>query len=493
MEERAQPERRFRSVGAPPSEPPPPPEAARDHAELLDALRARDGRPVVLLRGGCVLSQDPEVGDFAPGDVLIRDGRIAEVSASVREPADALVIDATDFIVLPGFVDAHVHAWEGQLRGTAPVLDFPAYMNYTRGGYMPHYSAHDVYVGTLATALVALDAGITTMIDNAYNNPSPGHADAAVEAVWDSGIRAVHASGSPTDGRGDLNWPRDVLRLRDTYFSSEDQRITLRLYATAPDVDLWRFAREHELWISTEMGSHVAEVDDVLRRMRDDGLLTHRHAFNHCYNLSAGSWSLIADAGVAVNLCPRSDAAFGLGTGFAEVDAALSAGVRPGLSGDNELSYGLSMFTEMQILLSGHRGRTFERAGAGAPPDSLRHLAPEEALEFATMGGARNAGLDSRVGSLTPGKEADVILVRTTDLNTAPASNAVATITSFAHAGNVDTVFVGGELRKFRGQLVGHDTAGVRAAAEASRDRLMAAQGLISDPLAPQGASPLGT
>jgi cytosine/adenosine deaminase-related metal-dependent hydrolase len=160
----------------------------------------------------------------------------------------------------------------------------------------------------------------------------------------------------------------------------------------------------------------------------------------------------------------------------------------PGLSGDNEISYALSMFTEMQTLLNKHRGSVFGRLLAGEQnlPDQL---APPDVLRFATLGGAANAGLSRKVGSLTPGKEADITLIRTTDVNTAPGTNAVATVTAFAHAGNVDTVLVAGQIRKWRGKLTGHDMNAVAAQVRASRDYLFAASGQRADPLADTGTS----
>jgi cytosine/adenosine deaminase-related metal-dependent hydrolase len=437
-----------------------------------------DAGAAILIQGGRVLTQDPAIGNLEAGDVLIHDGKVIEVAPSIVPEHETIVIDAADAIVIPGFVDAHVHAWEGQLRGTAPALDFPAYLKYTRGGYAPHYRPHDNYAGTLATALAALDAGITTMIDNSYNNPTPEHADAAVEALTDAGIRAVYALGSPTEGACDPHWPTDALRLRDRYFPVGDQRLTLRLYSTHLSPALWEFARREDLWISTEIGDHIPGVNAQLRQLHEDGYLTGGHTFNHCIHLSKESWKLIADAGITVNMCPRSDATFGLGSAFPEIDAALAAGIRPGLSGDNELSYGLSMFAEMQALLIGHRSRKFARRQIGdsrSADDAPPPLTPADVFEFATIGGAANAGISHRVGSLTPGKDADIVLIRTSDMNVAPASHPLATVTSFAHSGNVDTVLVGGELRKFRGQLVGHDIAAVRRMMESSRDYLTAA------------------
>jgi 5-methylthioadenosine/S-adenosylhomocysteine deaminase len=264
----------------------------------LAELRQPGGRPV-LIKGATILSQDPAVGDYATGDILIRDGKIAQVGADLtRQAAEAVVIDAAGTIAVPGFVDAHVHAWEGQLRGAAPTLDFGGYLGFTAFGYGPHYRPHDNYTGTLATALVALDAGITTIIDNSHNSRTPEHSSAAVEALIDSGIRGVHASGAPV-GADLPTWPADVSRLRSEYFSSEDQLVTLRLFDVYPSADLWEFARREGLWMSNEMGSHIDNVADVLAGLAAKGLLTSDHAFNHCNVLPDTTWELIKRSGAA--------------------------------------------------------------------------------------------------------------------------------------------------------------------------------------------------
>ncbi len=299
----------------------------------------------------------------------------------------------------------------------------------------------------------------------------------------------MHASGAPV-GADPPTWPADVTRLRSEYFSCEDQLVTLRLFDVYPSAELWELARREGLWMSNEMGSHIGNVADVLDGLAAKGLLTRDHAFNHCNVLPDKTWELIKGSGAAVNLCPRSDAAFGLGSGFPPLDQARAAGLVPGLSGDNEISYGLSMFTEMQTLLSKHRGSVFGRVTAGEQ-DPPGQLTPSDVLRFATLGGAANAGLSRKVGSLTPGKEADIALIRSTDVNTAPGTNAVATVTALAHAGNVDTVLVAGQVRKWRGKLTGHDMNAVAAQVLASRDYLFAASGQRADPLADAGTSPL--
>jgi cytosine/adenosine deaminase-related metal-dependent hydrolase len=446
-------------------------------ARALDRLRTLPaGDRTVLLRGATVVTMDPAIGTLR-GDVLIRGEVIAEVGGdlgrTVRDDT-CVAVDATGTVVMPGFVDSHVHAWQGQMRGLAPAIDFPAYMDIVHGKLSPHYRPHDIYMGTVMTALQALDGGVTTIIDNFHNSRTYEHSEAAVEAVLDAGIRAVHAAGAPIGAPDHTALAENVLRLRNRYFSTEHQLVTLRLFDAAPTVPLWEFAKQHSLWMSHEMGAGLA---DNLAELNARELLTERHTFNHCFGTADSDWKLIADSGAQVNLAPRSDATFGLGPAHPPVDQALGHGIRPGLSMDNEISYGLDMFTEMQALLTGHRSRSFESARHGRAP---RQLAISDVLEFATLRGAANAGLDHLTGSITPGKAADVILVSTSDLNTAPSNNVESTLVGFANRCNVDTVFVAGQVRKWRGRLVDVDLGRVRAVAEQSRDHVLAAAGLDS-------------
>ena len=161
----------------------------------------------ILLRGGTVVTMDPKVGDFVRADVLIQGKKIAAVAAELKAPTQVQVIDATNTIVVPGFVDAHRHSWEGQLRRIIPNGGITAYMATTHQGFARYYRPHDMYVGNLITTLGCIDAGITTIIDNSHNSRSSAHSDAAIQALFDSGIRAVHASGAPQSGDWDKQWP----------------------------------------------------------------------------------------------------------------------------------------------------------------------------------------------------------------------------------------------------------------------------------------------
>jgi len=443
--------------------------------EVLERLEhvPGDSRQRILLRGGVIISMDPQVGNFAKGDVLIEGKKILAVGPNLRSEAE--VIDATDMIVIPGFVDPHRHSWEGQLRGLNPnAVTLADYNAYTNDGFGLLYRPEDMYVGNLATALGCIDAGITCIIDNSHNSRSSAHSDAAIQALFDSGIRAVHASGAPQFGDWDHQWPQDLVRLQQTYFTSDDQLVTLRMFAGV-DQTLWQFARQLGLWVTTEGGGGAA-----LPAVAAQGLLDSRHTFNHMGATSDLNWKLIRDAGATVDVCPRSDPQYGLSAGIPALQDALDHGLRPGLSVDNETSYSTDMFTEMRVAFFFQRG-VRQNAIFNKLPNPPAPVKVQDMLEFATVRGAWCAGLLNKIGTLTPGKEADIVLIRAEDINTMPLANAFDTVVQQANTKNVDTVFIAGALKKWRGKLVGVDLASHRRRVFDSRQYLITQKGFTLD------------
>lgn len=440
-------------------------------ASVLDDLlrRADDPGRRVLFQGATIVTGRAD-RPVLRGHVLVVGSRIAEVGEHVPAGAgDALLIDASDHILMPGFVDSHLHAWEGQLRGLAPDVDFQGYLDLAHISLGTHFTPHDMYVGNLLTALVCLDGGVTTIVDNSHNARSADHSSAAVEALLDSGIRGVHATAAPRFGDWQQQWPGDIDRLQAEYFSSSDQLLTLRMMDTTADAESWTFAHDRGLWVSSEVGR--GWVDNLVE-LHALGLVTDTHTFNHCLGLTDEEWRIIAETGVKVNVCPRSDSHLGLGSSFPAVDEALAVGVRPGLSMDNELSFGADMFREMSVLTHLQHGRAHARRNA-SQDDAPDLIKAADAVEFATLRGAENAGLVATTGSIEVGKKADLIMIETGAPNTMPASDPFATVVSFAHAGNVSAVFVDGRVRKWDGRLVGVDLSAVRGLAESSRDALL--------------------
>jgi 5-methylthioadenosine/S-adenosylhomocysteine deaminase len=445
---------------------------------LLPRLQAQqsDAHRKILLAGGHVITMNDSLGELT-ADVLVEGDRIQKVAPglSAEVTDDVLVVDVTGCIVLPGFIDSHVHAWEGAIRGIAPDADFSTYMAITHGGIAAYMTPEDIAIGQRVTAAQALNGGVTTIVDNSHNSRSPEHSDAAVEALRDAGIRAVHAVGAPAAEGVAKHLPGDLLRLRNRYFSSADQLLTLRMFDIAPTPQSWKFAAEHGFDVVVEMGMWLPDLDGLFAT----GLMHAGHTYNHCAGLTADQWKAIADSGAAVNLVPRSDSHFGLGA-FVPVLEANRLGIQVGISSDNELDYGYDIFTEMRVLQTVQRGLSFEAQFAGEEDVPPRYGA-RDVLRAATVGGALNAGLAGTVGVVAPGKKADLTVIDLDQVPTRPFGSLLGTLVNFAGIANVEAVFVDGVVRKWAHQLVGVEYNALVREAETSRDRLLGEYGTSID------------
>jgi hypothetical protein len=193
------------------------------------------GRPI-LIKGGCVLTLDRAIGDFETADVLIKGKTISAVRPNIAAP-NAEIIDAARMIVMPGFVDTHRHMWQGILRNVLPDGSLDDYRDVIQRTFGAKYTPDDVYAGDLFSALGAIESGVTCILDWSHIHNSPAHTDAAVKALFESGVRAVFAYGNGQNETGRYweiatsKFPEDIVRLRKQYFSSDDQLVTLFLAA----------------------------------------------------------------------------------------------------------------------------------------------------------------------------------------------------------------------------------------------------------------------
>jgi len=450
---------------------------AAENPLRFEAQPTVDSNHRILLKGGTVISMDPKVGDLVQGDVLIEGTKIAAIAPTL-DAAGAQVIDAHDTIILPGFVDCHRHSWEAPLRRINPNSPTLAdYTNATHLSFAKAYRPQDHYAANYLTAIGCIDAGITCVIDNSHNSRSADHSDAAVEALIHSGVRAVHASGPPNAGEWAHQWPQDLERLQKKYFSSTDQLVTLRMFSGLSR-DNWALARKLGLRITTEFqGPQAAALLDPLAQ---DKLVGSDNTFNHCGALPEKTWQIFVDTGANINVCPRSDAQYALGEGLCALQTAWNHGIKPGFSVDNETSYSTDMFMEMRVAFYLQRAIAQNRRFSG-DPNPPKPLMVRDVLFCATIGGAHCAGLDDKIGSLAPGKEADLIVIRADDINLYPSNNAVGTVVQAAERSNIDTVIIGGRLRKYRGSVVGLDMRRMKAMVDESRSHLFAAVGYRPD------------
>jgi cytosine/adenosine deaminase-related metal-dependent hydrolase len=204
------------------------------------------------------------------------------------------------------------------------------------------------------------------------------------------------------------------------------------------------------------------------------------NTFNHCGALPERTWKIFVDTGANIDVCPRSDAQYALGEGVCALQHAWDHGIKPGLSVDNETSYSTDMFMEMRTAFYLQRAIAQNRRFSGDqnPP---KPLMVRDVLHCATVAGAHCAGLDAKIGSLAPGKEADLVIIRTDDINLYPSNNAIGTVVQAAERSNIDTVMIGGRVRKSHGKLVGLDMARLKAMVEESLGHLFTAVGYKPD------------
>jgi cytosine/adenosine deaminase-related metal-dependent hydrolase len=423
---------------------------------------ARAGRPI-LFRGGCVLSLDKAVGDFEKADVLIEGSRISAVRPNIIA-ANATVVDASNCIVMPGFVDTHRHMWQGFLRNVLPDGSLMDYIATVQRKFGANFTPEDNYVANLLSAVGCIDVGVTSVLDWSHIHQSPEHTDASIKGLRESGVRAVFAYGTPQTVSGKWQdapkhkYPDDIARLRKQYFSTDDQLLTLFLASpggSPQEVNaLWKVARDNGARITIHVGVGEFGRSAFLEKMHAIEPLRSDTTYIHCCTLNDTEWKLIKDSGGTVSIAGYVETL--MGHGNPPTQKAIDMGIRPSLSVDVETSVPNDFFTQMRTVFSLQKNEVWARR-LGGQKDAGKFLTAREVLEFATVEGARANGLEKKVGTLTPGKEADIIMLRADRLNVMPMNNAVGAVVTSMGPQNVDTVLIGGKVMKRNGQLVGVD------------------------------------
>jgi len=437
----------------------------------------------ILIKGGTVLTMDPDLGMFRNADVLIEGTKISAVGPNLYGNG-AEVIDASNMIVMPGFIDTHRHIWEGLLRNVGadiPLEGREGYIRFVLGKFAPSYRPQDAYTGNLISALGALDAGITTLLDWSHIQGSPEHTDAVIKALQDSGMRAVFAYGFPWWGDWNDRQPSWFVRAAKQYFSSKDQMITYALAAPGPEFvdfeiarDHWKLAREVGARITTHVGVGTYGQEGKVQEMGEAGLLRDDTTYIHCTTLNETEIQMIVDSGGTVSLA--SPVEMMMGHGVPPIQKFLDRGLKPSLSVDVETNAPSDMFTQMRSIASLQHGLSFQKqlARADQVPDRISSY---DVLSYATIEGAKANGLAHKTGSLTPGKEADLIMLRTDKPNVFPVNDPVGAVVWGMDTSNVDSVFVAGKPMKRSGKLLHVDWNAVKKAVNESREYVIKRSG----------------
>jgi cytosine/adenosine deaminase-related metal-dependent hydrolase len=450
-----------------------------------------------VIENGFVLSMDNTVGELERGSVLIEDDRIVAIEPDLGE-VDADVIDAAGGVVMPGFIDTHRHTWQTALRAICADWTLADYFAGMRLTLSPRYTAHDVFVGNYVGALEALDAGVTTILDFSHCNNTPEHADQAVQGLADAGIRATFAYGYFNPPRAEPHFTSHAMRLEDSRRVHRDlaalpgDLITMGISLTEPGLVPFDDTRR-EVETARELGAIMAthtgcvwSMSSALDQFAFHGLLGPDIVHVHCNACTARDWELLRRSDGKISTSPETELQMGMGR--APIRAALDAGLTLSLSCDVMSLNSGDMFTQMRMGLQFARCMDNDLLNARRTDPGTLSYSVRDALTWATINGATALGMDDRLGSLTPGKQADVIVVGPGNdrLNMLGVANPVGAVVTQANASNVQTVLVAGKVVKRDGRLVGLDIPRVQRLVEESSEGILA-RTLADGPILPEG------
>jgi cytosine/adenosine deaminase-related metal-dependent hydrolase len=423
-----------------------------------------------LIAGATVLTMDDQLGVLTDADVLIDGARIEAVGPGLTRDG-AEVIDGANRIVMPGFVDTHRHMWAAMLRGCACYGDLSTYFHDVVFTYGANFTPDDTYTSVRFGLAEAIDSGITTMHAWEHNLQTPAHADAALQALEESGLRGRFSYGPSSDPEAGSSFAQgtetidldDVLRLRGERFAADDALLHLGIACRGVDYsqpEIWQrefaFAREHGLPITTHtmMTGHDVERVRAISVYEEHDALGPDVLLVHAIHTNEDERAYLARTATPVSLSILSELRVGMG--IPPIVEMMQAGVPLCLSVDTmAASDNSDFFAVLRATLAVPRG---------VHQDALVYQ-PDQVLRHGTLDGARALGLGDIAGSLTPGKRADLIVLRGTDLNLAPLNVPDGQVVLAAQPRNVEHVWIDGVARKRDGVLVDVDEAALVTAA----------------------------
>jgi len=443
------------------------------------------GRGHYLLKGGALISVDPKIGTVPRADVEIKGGKIVKVGRNLAGRG-AKVIDASKMIVMPGFVETHYHMWSALGRNfvTDGLEYFPA-KTATSLSYRPDDFYNSIRLG-LAESLAA---GITTVHNWAHNVRGQQYADAELSAHRDSLLRARYSYGHP-DGLSaaiPLNFA-DIDAVRARWFGEDSPLrglVHLGINVRGPGQNVATFdlamkaAKERGLPVSLHAGQSARRTLDVTEALEKKGYLGRDFLLCHFLSANQDDRDAVVRTGTPVSLAPHSELRLGTGGTFHDqLMKLVQSGAKVALSFDASSLAPIDMFQSMNVTWNiGIPWTTNDTA-------SLPLLSLSKTIAMGTINGAYALGIDDQVGSITPGKQADVIMIRQDDLNMAPAAFLESAVVRSAISSNVDTVFVDGRMLKRNKQLVADDPATIVAAAARSAHAVRKRAGGVLAPTA---------
>lgn len=439
------------------------------------------GRPIVF-RGGTVVTMDDDLGDLDGGDVLVVDGEIAAVGMDLDVPDDAVEVDASGGIVMPGMIDTHRHMWQTAMRGYGADWSLTQYFVFYYLNHGSIWRPQDIYAGNLLSAIESLDAGVTTTVDWSHGLQTVDHAEGAADALREVPGRFVLAYGNIQDQPSNWVPSQPVKDFLERNRASKDALLQVQLAFDVtgdpefPEKAAFEAARELGMPVTTHAGVWGATNDDSIRLMSEHGFMSEDVTYVHAASLNSDSYNRIAASGAHVSVSTESEQ--NAGQGYPPTWQLRKHQIPVSLSMDTSVWWSADAFASMRSTMSADRSR--EHMAAHRKEETVVHhqLRSSEVVTWATMGGAENLGMADLVGSLTPGKRADVVLVKNDrDPAMFPILNPHGHLVFQAGRGDVHTVVVDGRIVKHDHELLGLDLDKARRAVGETVDFLRSEMG----------------
>ncbi|MBN1986460.1 MAG: amidohydrolase family protein [Prolixibacteraceae bacterium] len=439
----------------------------------------------ILIQHGTVLTFENGTVQPVSADLLIRNDRITQIGNKIHPPGDAEIIDANGMIVMPGLVDTHRHLWETAFKGIAANQTLMEYLNVVLGGIAPHFEPGDVYTGNLLGALEAINAGITTVFDWSHIMNSMEHAEAAIQALRDSGIRAKFGYGTPGTSvwewfyESQLKHPLEAKIVRKKLLPSDDELVTMALAIRGPEYSTMEVTRHDillgrklDLQISMHIGGGTfGPKYNGVQKLYEADLLGADLNFAHANTLTENDFNLLSGHNCTVSVTPEVELQMGLG--LPATGKAIRNGITCGLGVDVVTATSGNMFDQMKTALQAERAIQNEILyQKGEMPEKLT-ITDSDILKMATSGGAETLGLLHKTGTLETGKQADIILIDTRNISLSPSANPVSSVVLYAKENHVDTVLVAGKILKKHGKLIYPDLQDLLEKARESASRIL--------------------
>lgn len=428
----------------------------------------------ILIKGATIITVNAEEDILEDCDVLIQGDRIAALGKNLSQPEGVTgeVIDGADSIIIPGFVDGHHHMWQQMLRGVATDWSLLDYMISMRSVYGSLFTPEDVYLSTYVGALSLLNNGITSVLDHCHIINSPDHADAAVKALKDAGIRGTFCYGfyanPPSNDSGASATAEfthserlaDAARIREKHFGDNHPGHQLLTFGVAPnEVEAQEFDdTAREIAEARGLGARIVTMHvahgpmdllhkQTVQKLADAGALKSDLVFAHGASLTDSELREICASGAGVVSTP--DTELQMGMGFPVAFRARDGGCRAGLGIDITSNQGNDFIAQMRLALQTQRAVENEKR---IPVTVSRKTS--EVLRIATVGGAEVMRINDLVGRLVVGMKADVVMIKCDDIESSPVASATGAVVFNASVGHIDTVIVDGQVRKRNGKLV---------------------------------------